>query len=134
MKLPQGLKLTDQKGKVLELLRPIYGLKQSARHWYMRLWNVLRRRLKMERCEVDQAIFYMWKKEELIVIVVHVDDLMIVTSSVVLMDHVKEQLKKDFKLSDMGELHWILGFEVKRDRSKRILSLSQAAYIRAVLE
>jgi len=76
----------------------------------------------------------MWKGEDLIVIVVHIDDLTIVTSSVALMDHIKEQLKKDFKFLDMGELHWILGFEVKRDRSKRTLLLSQVAYIRAVLE
>jgi hypothetical protein len=134
MKLPQGLRLTNEKGKVLELLRPIYGLKQSVPPWYTSLWNALSRRLKMELCDVDQAVFHMWKAGDLIVIVVHVDDLTIVTSLVALMDHVKEQLKKDFKYSDMGKLHWILGFEVKRDRSKRTLSLSQAAYIRAILE
>ena len=134
MKLPQGLRLTNEKGKVLELLRPIYGLKQSARHWYTRLWNVLRQRLKMEWYDVDQVVFHMRKAGDLIVIVVHVDNLTIVTSLVALMDHVKEQLKKDFKYSDMGKLHWILSFEVKRDRSKRMLSLSQAGYIHAILE
>ena len=33
----------------------------------------------------------------------------------------------------MGEIHWILGFEVKRNREKRTISLSQTAYIRATL-
>ena len=55
------------------------------------------------RSKVDQAVFYMRKGEDLIVIIVHVDDLTIVTSSVALMDHVKEQLKKDFKF------FWIWG-------------------------
>ena len=48
-------------------------------------------------------------------IVAHVDDLTIVTSSVELMVKVKDELQKKFKITDMGEIHWILGFEVKRD-------------------
>jgi hypothetical protein len=134
MQLPQGIKLTNENGKVLELMKPIYGLRQSALHWYTKLWGVLKQRLKMKHCEVDQAIFYMREGEELIVIILHVDDLMIVASSTSLVEQVKEELKKDFKYTDMGEIHWILGFEVKRDREKRTLSLSQASYIRAILE
>lgn len=59
---------------------------------------------------------------------------MIVASSTSLVERVKEELKKDFKYTDMGEIHWILGFEVKRDREKRTLLLSQASYIQAILE
>jgi len=134
MKLPPELELTKEKGKVLKLLKPIYGLRQSARHWYTRLWGVLRKGLKMKRCEVDQAAFYWREGEDLIQIVVHVDDLTIITSSMMLMEKVKSVLKKDFKISDMGEIHWILGFEVKRNREKRTLSLSQALYIKSILE
>jgi hypothetical protein len=115
-------------------MKPIYGLRQLAQHWYKRLSGVLSQRLWMEHCDVDQAVFYMRNGDDFIAIVVHVDDLTIAMSSVKLMEHVKEELKKDFKLSDMGELHWILGFKVKRDREKKVLSLSQAVYICAVLE
>ena len=45
----------------------------------------------------------------------HVDDLTIVASSTSLVEQVKEELKKDFKYTEMGEIHWILGFEVKWD-------------------
>jgi hypothetical protein len=34
MKQPLGVTLTDDKKLALELLKPLYGLKQSARHWY----------------------------------------------------------------------------------------------------
>jgi hypothetical protein len=34
---------------------------------------------------------------------------------------------------DLGELHWMLGIEVKRDRPGRIDLLSQRAYIDAIL-
>ena len=53
MKLPPGVKLTQEKGKVLRLLKLLYGLRQSARHWYKRLWGVLDKGLGMSKCEVD---------------------------------------------------------------------------------
>ena len=62
------------------------------------------------------------------------DDLTIIASSMELVEEVKNALKKEFKISDMGEIHWILGFVVKRDREKRTLSLSQGAYIKSILE
>ncbi len=55
MKQPPGVKLLDDRQKVLRLLKPLYGLKQSARHWYNRLFGVLHNRLDMRRCDVDQA-------------------------------------------------------------------------------
>ena len=51
-----------------------------------------------------------------------------------LIEETKEVLRKDFKISDMGEIHWILRFSVERDREKHTLSLSQAAYIKYILE
>lgn len=58
-------------------MKPIYDLRQSARHWYTRLWGVLKKGFKMKRCEVA---FYWREGDKLIQMVVHVDDLMIVAS------------------------------------------------------
>ena len=134
MKLPPGVEITKEEGKVLKLLKPLYGLRQSARHWYSHLWRVLHEGLHMKRCEVDQVAFYRREEGRLIIIVTHIDDLMIITSSMELMEEAKDMLKKAFKISDMGEIHWILGFSVERDREKQTLSLSQAAYIKSILE
>ena len=69
----------------------------------------------MASCEVDQAVFYVWENGVFMAIVAHVDDLTIVMSSIELMVKVKDELQKEFKITGMGEIHWILGFEVKRD-------------------
>jgi hypothetical protein len=37
-------------------------------------------------------------------------------------------------MTDLGELHWLLGMEVKRDRSNRMGSISQTAYIDHICE
>ena len=134
MKQPPAVEITDDRSKVLRLLRPLYGLKQSARHWYHRLWGALRDRLQMQRCEVDQAVYFFRDGDQLIIIVAHVDDLTIITSSKALMDKVKGELRKEFTITDLGEIHWLLGFAVKRDREKRTISLSQSSYIRGILQ
>jgi hypothetical protein len=34
----------------------------------------------------------------------------------------------------MGELHWLLGIEIKRDPEKRTISLSQQSYIQSIVD
>jgi hypothetical protein len=40
----------------------------------------------------------------------------------------KKELGKTFELTDIGDLKWFLGIHIIRDRTKRLISLSQAAY------
>lgn len=134
MRLPPGLNLTSNPRLALRLLKPLYGLRQSARHWYRKFWKILRELLRMKQCDVDQAVFFRVEGKDLIIIVTHVDDLTIVTSTVTLMNEVKTQLQKELKITDLGELHWILGIAVKRDRAARTISLSQKAYINSIIQ
>ena len=46
----------------------------------------------------------------------------------------KSTLSSHFEMSDHGELAWILGIHVQRDRILRTISLSQAAYIDSVVK
>jgi len=65
---------------------------------------------------------------------VYVDDLTIVAANVDTLARVKTEMSKRYEMKDMGELHFILGLQVKRDRSARTLHLSQKQYINTVLE
>ena len=51
----------------------------------------------------------------LVIIVVHVDDCTIALSKRELIDELKTCIKEFVEITDMGELHWLLGIEVKRD-------------------
>jgi hypothetical protein len=46
----------------------------------------------------------------------------------------KLALAKRFKVEDLGELHYILGMAIKRNRRLRTLSISQAKYLEGVLK
>jgi hypothetical protein len=45
----------------------------------------------------------------------------------------KCSLKKVFSMEDLGEAVYILGIEIYRDKSKRLIGLSQSTYIDKVL-
>jgi len=45
----------------------------------------------------------------------------------------KTELKKSVEVTDLGELHWLLGIEIKRDRTYHLIHLSQCSYIKAIL-
>src|SRR5947207_8361034 len=46
----------------------------------------------------------------------------------------KTQLKEEYKMKDLGELRYFLGIQVHRDRERKIIHISQAGYIRTILE
>jgi len=70
----------------------------------------------------------------ILIVLVYVDDLVIVGSSKSTIDAFKQAISGRFKMKDLGELRWVLGMEVRRDRAKRTLELRQTAYIDRVLE
>jgi hypothetical protein len=50
-----------------------------------------------------------------------------------MMEDVKSSLRKSFSMKDLGEATYILGIKIYRDRSKRLIRLSQDAYIDNIL-
>ena len=92
MCLPPGVHLTDDKTLICHLLKPLYGLRQSGRHWYKKLSSVLMGSLQMRKCEVDQAVFYCVEEESMVMLAVHVDDCSVMASSIELVKEVKAGL------------------------------------------
>ncbi|GJS74652.1 retrotransposon protein, putative, ty1-copia subclass [Tanacetum coccineum] len=51
-----------------------------------------------------------------------------------MLQDVKSYLGKCFAMKDLGEAAYILGIKIYRDRSKRLISLCQSAYIEKILK
>ena len=132
MKQPPEYAVTGSESKVCRLLKTLYGLKQSGRRWYQCLVEIMRE-LGFLQCEVDQAVFYRRKGTALIIVLVHVDDCTIVATSMHLTENFKIAITKHVEISDLGELHWILGIEVRRERENKKIFLSQRAYLDSIL-
>jgi hypothetical protein len=50
-----------------------------------------------------------------------------------MIEDVKSSLRKSFLIKDLGEAATILSIKIYRDRSKRLIGLSQDAYIDKIL-
>jgi hypothetical protein len=68
-----------------------------------------------------------------IFLVLYVDDILLIGNDSPMMESVKFSLRKSFSMKDLGEATYILGIKIYRDRSKRLIGLSQDAYIDKIL-
>jgi hypothetical protein len=66
-------------------------------------------------------------------LILYVDDILLIRNDIPLMEDVKASLRKSFSMKDLGEASYILGIKIYRDRSKRLIGLSQIMYIDKVL-
>ena len=85
------------------------------------------------RCEVDQAAFYQRKEKMLMIVLVHVDDCTIMGTSIYLINKFKTEISKHVDITDLGEIHWILGIEIHHNRKQHTIHLSQRSYIESSL-
>jgi hypothetical protein len=131
---PPGYKVPGAGTRVLRLVKTLYGLKQSGRRWYQKLRSIFLS-LNFSQCKVDQAVFFKWdrRKCELTIVAVHVDDCTMTATTIQLIHDLKDGLRQHVEVTDLGELHWMLGLEVQRDRVGHTIHLSQRAYINAIL-
>ena len=69
-----------------------------------------------------------------IIVPVFVDDMTFVLKSKERIDQLKEDLKKFFKLQDLGPTEFLLGVKIERDRTRHKLMLSQRQYTLDILK
>ena len=133
MTQPEGF--ISEKGNhlVCKLKKSIYGLKQASRQWYMKFHNIITS-FGFEENIVDQCIYIKVSGSKFTFLVLYVDDILLASNNLGLIRETKRFLSQNFDMKDIGEASHVLGIEIHRDRSKKILGLSQKAYINKILE
>jgi len=111
--LPSFVK-TKHEGKVCRLYKALYGLKQGGRSWYLLICKAFAK-FGYTCCQVKQCMFYKGTKHGIIIMVITVDDLTMASNCSSMLLGCKLDLQSEFEISDMGEIHWLLGVEKKRD-------------------
>jgi transposase InsO family protein len=129
---PDGYETKDRGSWVWRLQKALYGLKQGARNWYEALRKALLE-LGFTRTEADHGVFYKEIGKNIVVLAIHVDDGMVVGSCASLVNKFKEEMNAKYQLTDMGAANWLLGIKITRDLVNRTLTLSQHAYIEAII-
>ena len=132
IKQPPDFETRNRKDWVMRLLKSLYGLKQGAKNWYDALYRALLE-LGFTRTEADHGMFYKEVGKHIIIFAVHVDDGMVTGSSISLINKFKEDMNAKYKLTNLGTASWLLGIKISCDLVNKTLSLSQHAYIDAIL-
>ena len=67
-------------------------------------------------------------------LVFYVDDILLIGNDREMLECTKAWLSMQFSMKDLAEAPFILGIRIYRDRSKRLLGLSQTPYIDKILK
>ena len=67
-------------------------------------------------------------------LILYVDDILLIGNDIEFLDSIKGYWNKSFSMKDLGEAAYILGIKIYRDRSRRLIGLSQSTYLNKVLK
>jgi ATP-binding cassette subfamily B (MDR/TAP) protein 1 len=67
-------------------------------------------------------------------LVLYVDGILLIGNDVQMLNSVKEYLNNNFSMKGMGEVAYVLGIKIYRDRSRLLLALIQSTYLDKVLK
>ncbi|XP_019154279.1 PREDICTED: uncharacterized protein LOC109150751 [Ipomoea nil] len=129
MELPPGFK-GEKPGQVCQLLRSLYGLKQASRQWNSKLSSSLLSR-GFKQAQSDPSLFTKGCGSDFIAILIYVDDILISSPDMCLINELKAFLDSTFKIKDLGKQGYFLGIEAHRTEAG--LNLCQRKYALDIL-
>ncbi|GJU97917.1 putative RNA-directed DNA polymerase [Tanacetum coccineum] len=104
MTLPPGYFSVNDK-RVCKLKKSLYGLKQALRQWNAKLYNtLLKHGFKQSKC--DYSLFTKTENKSFLALLVYVIDIVITGSNENEINQVKQFLKTNFLIKDLGELRY----------------------------
>jgi len=133
MDQPIGFVSKGQEDKVCRSKRSIYSLKQSSKSWYLRFHKVITS-FGLPMVSEDHYVYLKRSTGGIMFLSLYVDDILLARNNFEMIEATKKWLSSVFKIKDMGEARYVLGVEIIRNHPKKLLGLSQEAYIKKVLE
>ena len=112
------------------LKKSLYGLKQSSRCWAKALQQYVET-LGFSQSAADPCVFIR-VDNSITIMAVYVADLIPITSELDQMRQLKQHLADQFKMKDMGPLHYLLGITVVQGEDH--IAVHQKQYILRLLK
>ena len=131
MQQPQGFIDEQNPNLVCRLHKALYGLKQAPRAWFEKLHRALLS-FGFVSAKSDQSLFLRFTLSHITYVLVYVDDILVIGSDTTVITSLIAQLKSEFSLKDLEDVHYFLGIQVSHTSNG--LHLSQTKYIRDLLQ
>nr|GEX85783.1 retrotransposon protein, putative, Ty1-copia subclass [Tanacetum cinerariifolium] len=133
MEQPEGYVDPKYPNRVCKLQSSIYGLKQASRQWNKRFDEKIKKFIFIQNRD-DPCVYHKASGSDVGFLILYVDDILIMGNNIPRLKEVKDYLGKCFSMKDLGEATHILGIKIYKDRSRRLIRLSQSAYIEKILK
>ena len=126
MRQPLGFEDSSKPNYLCRLDKALYGLKHAPRAWYSRL-SLKLQQLGFCPSKGDTSLFFFKKGKVTIYMLIYVDDIIVASSSQDATSTLLRNLKNEFALKDLGELHYFLGIDVKKVQDGILLTQEKYA-------
>ncbi|GJU11379.1 retrotransposon protein, putative, ty1-copia subclass [Tanacetum coccineum] len=90
-------------------------------------WDYSPKEVYME--QLKSCVYLKASGSNVTFLILYVDDILIMGNHIPMLQDVKSYLGRCFAMKDLGEVAYILGIKIYRDRSQRLIGLCQSAYI-----
>ncbi|KAL0329468.1 UNVERIFIED_CONTAM: Retrovirus-related Pol polyprotein from transposon RE1, partial [Sesamum radiatum] len=128
MDQPVGFISIGEEQNVCCLHRSIYGLKQASRSWNNRFDEVIKS-CDFVKNEFDPCMYKKVSRSLIVFLVLYVDDILLIGNDAKMLGDKKAWISMQFSMKNLDDASYILGIKIYRDRSRRILGMTQASYI-----
>ncbi|KAL3690411.1 hypothetical protein R1sor_016720 [Riccia sorocarpa] len=96
---PEGLDLPRSTSLVCRLHKALYGLRQAPRAWYVKIKNFFIS-IGLTQSVHDPSLYFIATDSSLVLVILYVDDMIVTGNDKSNCDHITQQLKAAFELSD----------------------------------
>ena len=131
MGVPEGVPGIPE-GHVIKLGKSIYGLKQSAAQFWYEIDSHLQK-IGFVPSAIDPCLYVRKDKgdDSYSLLTLCVDDMIVATN--MKSKDLLNALEQRFEMQDLGNVEYVLGMKIRRDRENRHIYVSQQAYIEKAL-
>ena len=117
--------------KVYRLHKALYELKQAPRTWNKKIDSFLKEK-DFVKYTTEHGVYVRRSKSELLILCLYVDNLLITGSCKSEIEDFKDDLGKEFEMSDLGDISYFL--DIKLYKSNRGLMMHQRIYASEILK
>nr|GFB13142.1 hypothetical protein [Tanacetum cinerariifolium] len=96
-------------------------------------WSNLKKFGFTQNCD-EPCVYLKASGSNITFLILYVDDILIMGNNIPMLQRVKSYIGRCYAIKDLGEVAYILGIKIYRDRSRPLIGLCQSAYIEKILK
>ena len=127
---PRGFLEEGKENMFCKIKKSLYGLKQSARAWNIKLDSVLKN-IGFRKGKADPCFYTKKINNDVIHILVYVDDMILASENEEIIKETEDKLNEEFEIKSLGDIQCYLGIEVERVNGT--FQIHQENYIKQIV-